>query len=138
MGRSGMGEPFVAVEPGFAVVSANEKAAGAACGVEHVVIGLADTKGVDDVNEVLVGVVLAEFVALLGFNEALEYAAENIGADFLEIEGAKILQNGAPGVRRVLVAKDVRPGPVLFSRVEEGFVVAGGFNGNLECLLEVG
>ena len=37
-----------------------------------------DAKGVDDVNDVLVGVKLAEFLALLGRYELLEYAAKDV------------------------------------------------------------
>ena len=132
-----MGEAFVAVEPSLAVVGANDKAAGAASGVEHGVFGFADAEGVDNVHEVFVGVVLAELVAFLRLDEALENTAQNIGANRFEVEGAKVLEDGAPGVQGVFVAEDVRPTPILFRRVEEGFVVTGGVNCELKRLLEV-
>src|ERR1039458_8292119 len=137
MRKSGVGEAFVAVEPSLAVVGANDKAAGAASGVEHCVFGFADAEGVDNVHEVLVGIMLAELVAFLRLNEPLENAAQNIGANRFEVEGAKIFEDGAPGVQGMFVAEDVRAGPILFRRVEEGFVIARDVNGELKRLLEV-
>src|ERR1039458_170327 len=132
-----MGEAFVAGEPGLPVVGADDKAARAAGGDEHNIFGAADAKGVDDVHEGLVGIVLGGLVAFLRLDEALEDATQNISAYRFEVEGAKVFEDGAPGVQGMFVAVDVRAGPIFFRRVKEGLVVAGGVNGELKRFLEM-
>ena len=61
---------------------------------------------------------LAELVAFFRRNQPLENAAQNIRADFLEVELVKFAQNRTPGVRRKFVLKDGRRGKINLHRIE--------------------
>ena len=98
MGNAGVREPLIPVQPRLSMVSPDEKAARAASWVEDGILRLADAEGIDHVHEIFVGVVLAELVPFLRFDERFEDAAQDVRANLLEIEGAEIFQNGAPSV----------------------------------------
>ena len=80
---------------------------------------------------------LAEFVAFFRRNQALENAAQNVRADFLEIELVKFAQNGTPGIRREFVRENERASPIFFSGIKKRFVIPGDFHRVLKRLAEM-
>ena len=126
------------IEPVLAMIRADKKAAGAARRIENAVFPAPDTKGIDEIDEFFVGVVLTEFVAFLRRDEALENRAENVAVDRGEIEGTQIVENGNPRIARVFVGKNQWPCPIAAFGfwIENSFIVAGKVDGFLKPLGE--
>ncbi|MGA2176189.1 MAG: hypothetical protein ABSH38_14530 [Verrucomicrobiota bacterium] len=137
MRNARMCQAFIAVEPGLAMISAHKKAAGAAGRVKNRVFRLANAKGIDHIHQVFVGVMLAEFVPFLRFNQPLKNATQNVRADFSEVKRTKVFEYGPPRVYRMFMAEYQRPRPILFRRIKQRFVVARGVNGFLKHLLKM-
>src|SRR5207249_2427745 len=108
----------------LAMIGTDKKTAGAAGGIEHDGVMLANTKRIEHIDEVFTGVMLAEFVSLFGINEALENAAEDVAANLAEIERSQICEHGSPRIDGVVMLKNERPGPVFCVRIKERFVIA--------------
>src|ERR1035437_4263876 len=121
----------------LAMIGTNHKAASTTRRVQNYVFRLADAKGVHHVNQVFAGVMLAEFVAFFRRNQPLENAAQNVRADFLEIERAQFFQNRTPSVRREFVRKNQRTRPIVFGWIEKRFIITGFIYGVLKFLLEM-
>src|SRR5580700_10431796 len=93
VGNTRVCQSFIAVEPGLAMISAHQKAAGAAGRVKNRVFCLAKAKSIHHIHEVFVGVMLAEFVAFFGRDQSLKNAAQNVRADFSEVKRLKVFED---------------------------------------------
>src|SRR5438270_7807801 len=110
----------------LAVVSADKEAATAARRVENIGVALANTKGIDDIYNRFVSVVLTELVPLFGADELLKNVSENIGRNFLEIKLVNRVDCPVPSFKRISAGQGHERRPFLIIVGEkDGFIIAG-------------
>jgi len=64
-------------EPCLAVISAHQKTAGAAGGIQHNVAGAVNAERIDDIHNVFIGEILAELIPFFRSDQLLEDAADD-------------------------------------------------------------
>ena len=117
--------PSLLGEPGLAMVGSDEETAGPASRVQNDVARPPNAEGVDDVDNVLVGVVLPELLALFRRDEPLKDPADNVVGDLPEVVLVQVHEEARPSLSRAGGGEDERPGPFIHVGIEDGFVIPG-------------
>ena len=90
-----------AIELELAIVSPYQKPAAATGGIQYYVACFPNTKRIDDINDILIGIVLAKFVTFFRADQFLKYATQNVGRNLFKLKFFDCFYEFAPGLNRV-------------------------------------
>src|SRR5947209_11821257 len=126
------------IEMAFAIVGPHEKATAATRRIEGHTIAFANTEGVDDINDIFIGLVLAKLVPLFRADQLLEDPAQNVSRNLFELEFLNCFYELAPCFNGVGAGEGGQrcPFTLAFIRKEDRFVVSSGLNGLLKTALK--
>src|ERR1017187_8633756 len=124
-------------KPGFAVVSADKKAARTTCGINGNVAGTPDAKSIDDVDDVFVGIKLSELLSFFRRNQLLKNSADDVVWNFAKVVLGKIGEQSRPTLAGHIRGKDQRARPIINLRIKNGFIIPCFSNSTFELVTKV-